>query len=138
MSLTVPNQGEVLMLEAALGKANASVYTLRLFSNNHAPANTDTEANYTECAGGGYSAIALDASLWVTTPGAPTSSSYPEQTFTFTGATNAPGNVYGYYITNESGQLVMAEQLAGVFVPANNGDTVKVTPNITFGSTTND
>ena len=58
--------------------------------------------------------------------------------FTFTGATNAPGTIYGYYLTNAAGKLIYAERLAAVFSPANNGDTVKVTPTMTFGSVSGD
>lgn len=138
MTLVVPNQGEALALNAATGKANATAWTLRLFSNDYTPVAATTEANVTEVAGGGYAAIALTAGNWVTTPGSPTSSAYPEQTFTFTGATNAPGTIYGYYVTNAAGALVLAERLAAVFTPASSGDTVKVTPTITLASVSGD
>lgn len=136
--LVVPNQGEQILLEAGLGKTPASALTLRLFSNDHVLAKTDTEADFTEVAGGGYAAIALTAGNWVTTPGSPTSSAYPQQTFTFTGATNAPSTVHGYYITTAAGNLIYAERLLAAFTPASNGDTVAVTPTITLASVTSD
>lgn len=138
MTLVVPNQGEALALNAATGKTAATQWTLRLFSNNYTPINSTTEAAVTEVSGGGYAAIALTAASWATTPGSPTSSAYPEQTFTFTGATDAPGTIYGYYVTNAAGALVFAERLAASFTPASNGDTVKVTPTLTLASVSGD
>jgi len=138
MTLVVPNQGEQLLLDAATGKAAATQWTLRLFVNNHTPVNADTEANYTEASGGGYAAIALTAANWVTTPGSPTSSAYPQQTFTFTGGLTTNATVYGYYVTRADGKLVYAELLAQPFTPANNGDTVQITPQLTLGSVSGD
>src|SRR5690349_6733677 len=111
MTLVVPNQGEQVLLDAATGKTAASTLTLRLFSNNLTPGASTTEADVTEVAGGGYAGIALTAASWVTTPGSPTSSAYPQQTFTFTGATDSPGTIYGYYVTNAAGKLLWAERL---------------------------
>lgn len=138
MTLVVPNQGEQIMLDAATGKTAATAWTLRLFVNNHTPVNSDTEAQYTEAAGGGYAAIALTASNWVTTPGSPTSSAYPQQTFTFTGALTTNPTIYGYYVTNAGGKLLYAELLPQPFTPANPGDNVQVTPQLTLGSVSGD
>jgi hypothetical protein len=136
--LVVPNQGEQIALDAATGKIPATAWTLRLYSNDYTPVAGTTEANVTEVAGGGYAAIPLTAGNWVTTPGSPTSSAMAAQVFTFTGATNAPGSVYGYFLTNAAGKLLYAERLAAVFVPANNGDTVSVVPTIALGSVVSD
>lgn len=137
-TLVVPNQGEQIMLDAATGKTAATQWTLRLFAINHAPANGDTEANYTEAVGGGYAAIALTAANWVTTPGSPTSSAYPQQTFTFTGALTTNPSVYGYYVTRADGKLIYAELLTAAFTPANNGDNIQITPRVTLASVSGD
>lgn len=138
MTLVVPNTGEQVLLDAATGKTAATTLTLRLFSNNYTPIAGTVAANVTEVAGGGYAGIALTAASWTTTPGSPTSSAYPEQTFTFTGATDAPGTIYGYYVTNAAGTLLWAERLAASFTPASSGDTVKVTPTLTLASVSGD
>lgn len=136
--LVVPNLGERLLLDAAVGKTPATAWTLRLFTNNHIPASGDTEADYTEAADGGYAAIPLNAANWTTTPGAPTVTVQPEQTFTFTGALLGGASIYGYYLTDASGALVLAERLSAVFMPTNPGDTVNVTARITLGSVSGD
>lgn len=130
MALVVPNQGEQLLLDAFTGKTAGQNLVLRLFTSNTTPAETDTEATYTEAAGNGYAAITLTAANWTTTPGAPTNTAYAEQTFTFTGAL---GNVYGYYFTQvTSAKLVWAERFTSApFNIANNGDQIKITPQIT-------
>lgn len=137
-TLVVSDQGEALLLNAAIGKTAATTFTLRLFANNHTPVHGDTESNYTEAAGGGYAALALTAASWTTTPGSPTASVYPLQSFVFTGPLTTNPIVYGYYITNAAGKQIYAELLAAPFTPLNNGDHVDVTPRLTLGSVSGD
>lgn len=139
-TLVVPNEGEVVAIKAMLGHtAAATPLTLRLFSNNHTPANSDTNASYTEVAGGGYAAFALAGASWVVTAGSPSSASYPVHSFTFTGTTTAPGTVYGYYVTDNNNKVILAQLLTSPpFTPTLNGDSVVVVPQITLASTSND
>lgn len=138
MSITVPNGGEAIALDAITGKTAATGWTLRLYTAITPALGSGTiAAHLTEAAGGGYAAIALTAANWVTTPGAPTSTAYAKQTFTFTGTLTANATVLGYYITRADGSLVFAEALTA-FQPANNGDTIDVTPTFTLGSLVND
>jgi hypothetical protein len=109
--------------------------TMRLFSNNHTPAATDTSSDYTEVSGGGYAAIALSALNWTITASAnPVYATYNAFiTFNFTGAPS-PTTVYGYYITRASGEVVMAQQFPAddrPFSPTN-GSYVKIKPRITI------
>ena len=127
MALVVPNVGEELALTRFLKTANE---TLKLFTNNITPAETDTDATYTECSIGGYSAATLTAASWTVTPGAPSDGAYAEQTFTFTGTFGA--TVYGYYVVDAGvGTLMWAERDAAPYTPANSGDQIKITPTIT-------
>jgi len=129
-TLVVPNAGEELALKNFLNHTAPQNQTLKLFTSNTTPAETDTAASFTEASGNGYSAIGLTGTSWTVTPGAPTSAAYAEQTFTFTGAL---GNVYGYFVVQaSSGILMWAERFTGApFNIANNGDQIKVTPTIT-------
>lgn len=131
MSLVVPNAGEVIALSYLVGKVTtAEPLTLRLYTNDVTPGESDTAGTYTEASGNGYSAIALTGANWTVTGGAPTSAAYAQQTFSFTGAL---GNVYGYYLTRtSSSDLVYAERFSdGPYNVVNNGDQVKITPQIT-------
>lgn len=132
MALLVPNQGEQIALEALLNKTAPQNLDLKLFKSNTTPAETDTEATYTEADFTGYALVQLTAASWTVTPGAPTEAAYAQQTFTSSaGAQNQ--NVYGYMIIQRtSGKLVYAERFSdGPYNIVNNGDAIKVTPKIT-------
>lgn len=131
MTLLVPDAAEAVLMEAMLNKTAPQNLQLRLYSSNTTPAETDTEATYTEVTGGGYSSAPLTASSWTVTPGAPTQASYPQITFTFSGGV---GNVYGYYIVQiSSGKILWAERFVAAPVNiANSGDQIKITPVITL------
>jgi len=138
-TLVVPNAAEVILLDGATGKTAATAWTLRLYTAiSPALANTTVVAHLTEATGGGYVAIALTAANWVTTGGSPTSSAYPIQTFTFTGALSGSVAVLGYYITRADGSLVAIEALGASYTPLANGDTLAVTPTITLASVSTD
>lgn len=132
MPLVVPNNGEGDGLEYFVNKASPQNLVLRLYTNNVTPAETDTAASYTEASGSGYGAITLTGASWGSpSEGAPSSIAYAQQTFTFTGAL---GNVYGYFMTRaSSGRIALAERFAdGPYNIANNGDQIKITPQITL------
>lgn len=131
-ALVVPNQGEGIILDATTTKAAGENLKLQLYSSDTTPGETDTEATYTPLTEAlGYTHTTLTAASWVTTPGAPTETAYPQVTWTFTGAA---GNVYGYMLVQvTSGKLVWAERFTnGPYNIQNNGDQIKVTPKITM------
>lgn len=132
MTLLVPNVGENITLSYLVGKTTTVrdlVY--RLFATNVTPAETDTAGSYTEAAGGGYANKTLTGASWTVTNGAPTSAAYAQQTWTFTGALTTNATIYGYYVTRVTdADLVLAETFTS-FTPANNGDQILLTPQIT-------
>ena len=104
---------------------------LKLFTNNHSPASTDTASTYTEAAGGGYTAITLSNGSWVQSlANSIEQVAYAQQTFGFTGALTTNPIVYGYYIVDgaASPALIAAGLLTAPFTPANNGDQIQITP----------
>lgn len=129
MALLVPNVGEEVMLHNILNKTAPQNMLLKLYTNNKTPVETDTESDYIEASGSGYSALTLTGSNWTITPGAPSSATYAQQTFTFTGAL---GNVYGYFVVQETSQKLMWAEIFsnGPYNIQNSGDQIKITPNI--------
>lgn len=114
MSLVTPNSADLTILQLFLNQG----LVLRLFSNNHVPVKGDTAAAYTEVAGGGYAAISLPYASWtISTIGSVNQGNFAQQIFTFTGPTNAPGTIYGYYVTDSGGNLLWAEQFPAAQVP---------------------
>lgn len=136
MALVFANQGDVIALKALLNHTAGQDCYLKLFTNNVTPAQTDTEASYTEATGGGYTHKAITGSSWGFTEGATGTSvgtaSYSTQTWTFTGYLTSSATVYGYYLVQQaSGKLLYAEATASPYQPVNNGDTFSVTLNLT-------
>lgn len=129
MSLVVPNAAEDVILQNILNKTAPQTLLLKLYTNNITPAETDTEATYTEAVGFGYAAISLTPASWTITPGAPSNAAFPQQVFTFTGNL---GNVYGYFVVETtSGKIKWAERFTdGPYNIVNNGDQIKITLNI--------
>lgn len=131
MSIMTPDVGCDVILKAFFNNTRAAGgnnLTLKLFTNNVTPAQTDTASTYTEAAGGGYAAKTLTAGSWtVTAANDPSDAVYALQTFTFTGALTSTATVYGYYVVDADGVLVFSEAITP-FQPANNGDAINITP----------
>jgi hypothetical protein len=133
MTIMVPNQGELIALEALVNKTAPQDLRLKLYKNNKTPTETDTEADYTEADFTGYAFKNLAGANWNSTGGAPSDVTYNAvQTFTSSaGSQNQP--VYGYYLVQQtSGKLVYAERFTdGPYTIVNNGDNIAVTPKLT-------
>jgi len=123
------------MGENIVNKTSPQTPILRLFINNHTPADADNinASDYTEMSTLGYAAVTLTPSSWTFTSATPSVGSYPQVTYTFTAGTLV--NVYGYYWTRtSSGNLVLAERFSGAPFPIQNtGDAIQITPQFNVG-----
>lgn len=114
MTLIVPNVAEVLALQSILNQT----LTLKLYSNNITPGETNTAGTFTEVAGGGYAPKTLVNGSWTIAEGAPSSGIYNSALdFLFTGVTNAPGVIYGYYVIDSNGILRWVERFPETVLP---------------------
>ena len=131
MALVVPDAREVDVLTDLL----TSALTLKLYSNDVTPSGASLAGDFTEVAGGGYANKPLTFANWGITPGNPTVALYnATQSFVFTGPTNAPGTIYGYYVTrNSDGLLIFAQRFAAGIAPFSPiaGSNIRITPRIT-------
>ena len=132
MSLTLADVGADEILKVFFNNdrpTGGNNFTLKLFCNDATIADTNTAGTFTEATGGGYAAITLtNGSFTVTAGNDPSDATYAQQTFTFTGALTTNPDIYGYFVVDADGTLLFAEKrAAGVFTPAENGDTYKVT-----------
>jgi hypothetical protein len=134
MPLVLPSAAEKTVLDFALGVTVPGNQTLKLYINNVTPADTDTAATYTEMSTLGYAAKTLTKTSWVTVAGSagnPATSTFAQQTFTFTAGTLV--TVYGYYVIDvTSGLLLWAESFGGGKEVSNAGDQIIITPTITL------
>jgi len=128
MTLIVPDVGEIVALTKILDQS----LTLKLFSNDIVPAESDTAASYTEVAGGGYAAKPLVGSGWSYVSGISSYGIYSAQDFNFTGPTNAPGTVYGYFIVDNSNVVIIVERFGAGVLPFSPiaGSLVRITPRL--------
>jgi hypothetical protein len=132
MALVVPDQkGEILLLQYIVGMVNADNPVLHLYANDVTPSDSTVIADLTEVAGStGYNAITLLSQNWTTTQsGGVTTAVYSEQTFAFT----TDATAYGYYVTNESNQLLWLERFSGApFDIPDGGGTISITNKLTL------
>jgi hypothetical protein len=138
MTLVVPNVGEATNLDNMLKATTPEALVLKLYTNNYDCINSSIASNFTECAIAGYAAKTLTRAGWnAAVGGSPSSSTYgTAQTFNFTGT----GAIVGYFLIGATSlTLYWAERLyATTGQTFNNGDSLTITPKITFGSVSND
>lgn len=132
MTLVVPDQlGEILLLQYIVGMVNADNPVLHLYGNDIVPSDTTIKANLTEITTlTGYTPITLLSANWTTVQSSGiTSAVYSEQTFTFT----TDATAYGYFVTNQSNQLLWLERFTGApFEIPDGGGTISVTAKLTL------
>lgn len=128
MSLVVPNTIEVEVLQFIF----IPTMTIRIYGNDLTPTATSQASNFTEIAGGGYLNKLLLNPEWTFEAGDPSRAVYSAtQVWTFTGAIDTPGTIYGYYVTrNTDGKLVYAERFPSGSIPFEPvaGSVIKVLP----------
>jgi hypothetical protein len=126
MAVVFTQAGEVIALQNIVNYAAPQTLVLRLYSNNQTPTSLDSASNYTELSGYGYSSVTLVPNSFSFNTGTPCTATYPQISFTFTGAA---GYIYGYFVTQaSSGNLVFANRFSNAPIQiANNGDQIRVT-----------
>lgn len=93
LCLLTPNEGEIEDLTKILSED----LVLRLYTNDKTPANTDTVADYTECAAAGYVAKTLTGGSWsISSIDSVATGTYADQLF----QTSVTSLCYGVFVTN--------------------------------------
>ncbi len=130
MANVILQQGDLSVLNTVRLDGNC-LKTLRLFKNDHVPAVTDTNANYTEANFSGYATFALGnwAAGFVNSDGKGEIDATPH-TFAHNGGAVA-NTVYGVYVTNNAGDVVYAERFDAPRVLSAATDSIDYTAKIT-------
>lgn len=129
MTLLAPNNSEVVLLRYMLNHTVATDVELRLYSNNHTPAESDVLGNYTQSSAAGYTAVSLPGTGWtVSTSLGTTTGQHADQVFSYT----TSDTIYGYYVTNDAAtQLLWSERFSSApFSVPSGGGTITITPKI--------
>ena len=132
MALVCPDQkGEILLLQYIVGMVNADNPVLHLYANDVTPSDSTVIGDLTQVAGAtGYAPITLLSNKWTTTQsGGVTTAVYSEQTFAFT----TDATAYGYYVTDQSNNLLWLERFSGApFDIPDGGGTISITSKLTL------
>lgn len=142
MPLVVPDEGERRLLEIIVGKstlagtppvdANARQLKLRLYVNQvnlSEPDESFTTSIFTEASASGYAAITLEGSNWTANTQSGVSAIVYDSNVTFT--FNVGQDVYGYYVTNNSNQILWAEEFPGApFALPSTGGEISIRPQV--------
>lgn len=129
--IVTPDVGAICLLEARLNNSwpASKDLTIKLYTNNIFPADTNTTGEFTEATGGGYAAKTLSCGGWaVTSVGGIAQADYGEQVWTFTGPLTTNLTIYGYYVIDDDGVLQWAERLAIPAKPVLDGQHLNITP----------
>jgi hypothetical protein len=132
MTIVVPGAGEIIALSYFVNKTTTTEnIKYQMFATNITPSHSDTAGTYTIAAGGGYADITMTGASWTVSGSNPATAAYAQQTWTFTGALTTNPTIYGYIgVGATTGTIFIAEAFTS-FTPANNGDTIKLSPVIT-------
>ena len=132
MSLVVPNEGELIILQYMVNKTDPGDLILHLYSNDQSLAEGTVKANLTENTEAGYTEATLAGADWSTALVSTNTAtaSHTEKTFTFTAA----ATVYGYFVTDNGKSVILwAERFSGApFVLPTGGGTIAITPKVTL------
>ena len=135
MAIKVTDAGGQNMLNVIFGAtAKQTAFTLQLFTDSTALADADTNATHTVATGGGYADKTLSNNATVSLNGGIPEAVWGAQVFTFTGALTTSPTIKGYQVL--SGTTLLFEELITNFTPANNGDTLTLTPKFQAGNGT--
>lgn len=139
MSGLIPSVGLVAILNTMIDLSGGIVLpiTLKLYSNDYIPVAGSVSSSFTEVSGGGYVDVDLESASFTVTGGSPASAQYNDFVdFTFTGSTDSPGTVYGYYILDANSVVIAAERFPSDDLPFSpvNGSLIRVKPSFTLAS----
>jgi len=142
MTMVLMDSGATQIANSYFKKVNPAAgnnLTLKLFVNDITPADDDVIGDYTEAVGGGYAAKTLTASSFtVSTVGDIVQAAYAQQDFVFTGALDTNPAIYGAYVVDADGVLILAERAAATYTPTAAGHmyAVNVVVQISKGTPT--
>jgi hypothetical protein len=141
MTILVPDEGEVRLLERAIGTVvpTTTDLTVKLFVNDYTPVAATTGTDFTEMSTNDYVAKTVDIDgtpeVTITSETDPAGgdmaqAAFDEIVWTFddTGGANT---IYGYWVEDEDGEVLFAERFAEERVVGENGDQLLLTINFT-------
>jgi hypothetical protein len=118
MTIMTQDMGALAFLNARLNNTfpTSKDLTVHLFCNNITPSDSDVVGDYTEASGAGYAAQTLTTGSWtISIVSNLAQAVYGTLTFALTGVLTTNTTVYGYYVTDDNGDLMWADTLTTPF-----------------------
>jgi hypothetical protein len=137
MSSKIADVGGQYLLGVLYGAtAKPTAFTIQLFTDSTAPADTHINTTHTKAVGGGYvdGEMTNDATIALDSSGRPIAT-WPAVSFAFTGPLTGPATITGYQVLQGT-TLLFAETLATPYQPEFSGDTLIITPSFVLGNGT--
>lgn len=136
MPLVVPNLGEVRLLKYIVNNISPTNLVLHLYTNDVDLSTEEFKAggdggtsSFTEVTAAGYTAVTLTGSSWTVSTSSGITSAVYNSSITFSFTTGV--DVYGYYVTNTSDQILWAEKFPGApFTLPSTGGDIAIRPQI--------
>lgn len=127
VTLTLLNDGADFIEQLFLNKKSPASWKVRLYTNNHAPAVTDSAAAFTECVLSGYALVTTTPASWTGSVSAGVATyNYPAITFTFSAYAGGT-TIYGVFVAPGDGTCWLAGLLDTAFAVPAAGGSVTVT-----------
>lgn len=133
MALKIPTEGEQELLTRQL----ATDVVLRLYENDYTPTDSDTVSDYTELTEAAYSPITLTGGSWtISHDSTKAVADYASQDFVLGTGIATGFDVYGYYITNSAGTVLLWAERFDTTAEFTAGDdpVIRIEPRITYAS----
>jgi hypothetical protein len=140
MSLYVPNEGEMLLLDMMLKNATATgEYYLHLYNNSYDPVAATTRTSFTDAVFGGYTVATLTRGAnWssATLVSGSAETSYGGGTALAWTCTSSTDTIYGYWVEDSTtGKVLWAEKFGTARAMAEN-DVLNLTPKFSLSTAT--
>jgi|688.fasta_scaffold177876_2 hypothetical protein len=135
MPLVVPNIGETRLLRFLIGNASPTNLQLHLFTaptSSSFPTEDTVIGDFTTATASGYAPATLSTASWSVGTDAGVSSALYNFGITFTfGTASGTQNVYGYYVSDNTGNLLWAERFPGApFALPQTGGEIAIRPQV--------
>jgi hypothetical protein len=133
MAIVCPDVGEVVLHASVLYPASGENWTLKLFSNNITPAESDTAGTYTEATFTGYVAKTITRTQSGATWAVPTTSAGTTSSTYGTAQSWSPTTsqtIYGYYVIGATSTTLLFAEVFSSAKNLVNGDTLTITPRL--------
>lgn len=132
MVIKVTDNGEKTLIDWMLNSTGTNI-VLRLYKNDYTPVFNSIAANFTQADFTGYASVTLTRGNWNTPVTNVLGAAEIQYNTDVSWTTTTSQSVYGYYVTDLSGNVLFAERFSQTRALVN-GDSLTISPRFTLKS----